>query len=89
MPKYLRNPEFLNIRLLPKEYRYKIVDSLDYIKNNFNNQQTQTRFEQILNYYDSGFMTDTTQLKMFIEEYNRRRNLNFKEVFPEYDWLFK
>jgi MoaA/NifB/PqqE/SkfB family radical SAM enzyme len=89
MPKYLRNPEFLNIRLLPKEYRYKIVDSLDYIKNNFNNQQTQTRFEQILNYYDSGFMTDTTQLKMFVEEYNRRRNLNFKEVFSEYDWLFK
>ncbi len=89
VPKYLRHPEFLNIRLLPKEYRYKIVDSLDYIRNNFKNQQTQTRFEQILNYYDSGCMTDTNQLKMFVEEYNRRRNLNFKEVFPEYDWLFK
>ena len=89
VPKYLRHPSFLSIGLLPKEYRYKLIDSLDYIRKNFENKQTHTRFEQIINYYDSIDIIDTAELKVFISEYSKRRNLNFKEVFPEFDWLFK
>lgn len=87
MPKYIRHPEFLDIRLLPAEHRYKIVESLDYIKANISNEQTRLRFEQILTYYDSGAKEDRTALKEFVLAYDQRRNLNFKEAFPEVNWL--
>lgn len=87
MPKYIRHPAFFDIRLLPLSNRYRIVESLDYIKTNISNEQTRLRFEQILTYYDSGQQEDHTALKEFIVEYDKRRNLNFKAAFPEIDWL--
>jgi organic radical activating enzyme len=88
MPGYLRDPSFLSIRLLPDQYRFKLLESLDYINNNFNNNQTRKRFEQVISYYDSGRVSDYSQLKDFISEYDKRRELDFKKTFPEFDWLF-
>lgn len=87
MPKYIRHPEFLDIRLLPRTERHRIVESLDYIKTNISNEQTVLRFEQILTYYDSSTKDSYIELKDFISEYDRRRNLNFKAAFPEITWL--
>ena len=87
MPKYIRHPEFMDIRLLPIEERYRIVESLDYIKSNISNEQTRLRFDQVLTHYDSGVTTDRTALKEFVAEYDKRRGLNFKEAFPEITWL--
>jgi hypothetical protein len=88
MPKYIRHPDFLSVRLLPIQFRFKIVESLEYIKSNFVNEQTKLRFEQILTYYDTNQDTDYSKFKEFIVEFDRRRNLNFKETFPEINWLF-
>jgi organic radical activating enzyme len=87
MPKYIRHPDFLSVRLLPQEFRYKLVESLDYINSNFENEQTKLRFQQVIAYYDGQQETDYSKLKDFIQEYDRRRNLNFKETFPEINWL--
>lgn len=83
MPGYIRHPEFLSVRLLPLEYRHKIVESLDYIKTHFYNEQTKLRFEQVLAYYDAKQETDYSKFKEFILEFDRRRNLNFKQTFPQ------
>ena len=88
MPGYVRHPDFLSVRLLPIQFRFKIVESLEYIKSNFINEQTRLRFEQILTYYDTNQDTDYSKFKEFIVEFDRRRNLNFKETFPEINWLF-
>jgi hypothetical protein len=88
MPGYVRHPDFLSVRLLPTRFRFKIVESLEYIKSNFINDQTRLRFEQILTYYDTNQDTDYSKFKEFIVEFDRRRNLNFKETFPEINWLF-
>lgn len=88
LPKYLRDPEFLSIRMLPKEHRYRLLNSLQYLKDNFGDGcKTYTRFEQIISYYDGSETLDNTKLKLFIQEYDRRRNLNFSDTFPEIDWL--
>jgi hypothetical protein len=70
------------------QFRFKIVESLEYIKSNFINEQTRLRFEQIVTYYDTNQYTDYSKFKEFIVEFDRRRNLNFKETFPEINWLF-
>ena len=88
MPGYIRHPEFLSVRLLPIDYRHKIVESLDYIKTHFINQQTKLRFEQVLTYYDAKQETDYSKFKEFILEFDRRRGINFKETFPQLSSLF-
>lgn len=83
MPGYIRYPEFLSVRLLPVEHRHKIVESFDFIKSNFINEQTKLRFEQVLSYYDGKQETDYSKFKEFILAFDQRRNLNFKQTFPQ------
>jgi hypothetical protein len=84
---YLRDPSFLDIRLLPKEWRSYLEESLDYIESNFNDPEAVEKFKQVIAYFDTEIEDKELKLqdlKMFIKEYDLRRKLNFSSVFPEY-----
>ena len=76
----LQSPDFFDHRLLDRELKY---DALDYIKHNFN-KEAYVRFDNIIN-DDLLENAETLRLKLrkFVQEFDRRRNTNFVQTFPE------
>jgi hypothetical protein len=88
---YLRYPNFLDIRNLPKDVKdqfstdirgfvkYVMTDNEHYYPEDFD------QLERLLSYMNSEDIqsSQAQDFKMFIEQFDRRRNLNFSEVFPE------
>ena len=90
---YVRHPYFLDIKIATDELvlRY-FKKAVDYMKDSpeFTNWET-IRFERIYNDCASRFNTEDNDVKLnryrfwqFTQEYDRRRNKNFIETFPEY-----
>lgn len=81
----LTQPSFLTHKLI---LDYK-KESLDYIKENFN-KDTVKRFENVfLDDTYTDILSEKEKFKSFIEEYDKRRGLNFLETFPEYKFLIE
>jgi hypothetical protein len=84
---YLRDPAFLDIRLLPKDWRHYLEESFDYLENNFNEPEALEKFKQVISYFDTEIEDKEQKIadfRIFIKEYDLRRNLNFSAIFPEY-----
>ena len=82
---YVRDPEFLEVSLLPKSWRHYLIESFTYLKDNFNSESVE-RFKHVIASFD--VENNNAILKkdfvLFINEYDKRRSKKFLEVFPEY-----
>lgn len=81
------HPEFLALSMAPVEWKTYLDDSLSYLENNFPGEPTD-RFKHVVSQFylnRSDYLLDT--LKKFIIQYDQRRNKNFKEIFPEYNFI--
>jgi organic radical activating enzyme len=88
---YVRDPKFLEVSILPRSWKHYLEESLDFLKNNFDNQETVNRFNHVLASFDAE-TTDITLKKdliIFLNEYDQRRSKNFLKVFPEYQELLE
>lgn len=82
-PTYMRYPEYLNIRLLPTNIKEEISDQLNSIKDvtKFEND----RLAALVNYMNGSLPNEKdlrSDFVKFINEYDRRRNTNFINVYP-------
>jgi organic radical activating enzyme len=81
----LTQPRFLTHRLI-LDYKQ---ESMQYISKNFR-KETKQRFENILLDNEYINLEETkNQFKQFIEEFDKRRGLDFSKTFPEYDYLIR
>jgi hypothetical protein len=89
---YLRNPEWLTIGILPKEYITMAESSYQFVKNNkpwFQDYEI-ARMERIYELFQSQIDKPMPYLNtwrkdffLFVNEHDRRRGTNFLETFPE------
>jgi len=85
---YIRDPMFFHVSLAPKEWKHIIIESFKIIKDNFNNE-TSKRFEFVIQEFNKDCdLLLLNDCKTFLIEYDRRRNKNFLETFPEYAFIF-
>jgi organic radical activating enzyme len=88
---YLRDPAFLDIRLLPKSWKIYLDATLDYLETEFKHPETTERFKQVISYFDTeieNIENKKKDLVVFLNEYDRRRGTNFAATFPEYlQWI--
>lgn len=88
---YLRDPAFLDIRLLPKEWKHYLEESLKFLENNLDDLEAVEKFKQVISYFDTDIDNKEQHIsdfKFFIAEYDSRRNLKFSTIFPEYIKVF-
>lgn len=84
---YLRDPDFLDIRLLPNHWVSFLKETLNYLEDNFNEPEAVEKFKQVISYFNTEIDNKDQKLKdlnIFIQEHDRRRGLNFSSIFPEY-----
>jgi hypothetical protein len=86
---YVRDPAFMSIALAPKDWLHYLEESKLYLKTNFSRESVK-RFDHAVAFFNTSFADDKdlTHLKNFILEYDKRRNKNFLNVFPEYKFIF-
>lgn len=84
----VRAPSFLSPSVAPLEWRYKLIESLEYLRKNFNSESVD-RFKHVIALFDEQKDKDINSLRMFIKEYDHRRKKDFLKTFPEYDFIFK
>ena len=98
---YLRYPNFLAANILPKSYLTYVEESLDYMLRNsldedmiiFDNweiEQLRRIYDWLKNENIRPDVLKSNQLKFFdyIEEYAKRKNLDFLKTFPEFHSLY-
>jgi hypothetical protein len=95
---YLRWPEFLDIRLLPNDLKISYFEKLEcYVNLNLDSSphrfylEEKNKIERLRQYAFSDISDKEIKLndlKIFISQYDQRRNTNFNEVFPELRGIF-
>lgn len=76
----LQEPSFFDHRILNRELK---LESLEYVKKNFNSE-AYVRFKNIINDTELNNIEEyKLKLKKFAHEFDRRRNTNFVQTFPE------
>ena len=81
---YVRHPSFLHVSLAPKVWRPILEASREKLKKHFNSETVQ-RFDFVLAEFDKQpTETQLQDFKLFISEYDRRREKKFLDVFGEY-----
>lgn len=69
-----------------EKWTFYLEESLEYIKAHFN-EETVDRFNHVISRFKIKQECQASVLERFIVEYDKRRNKNFLEVFPECDFL--
>ena len=95
---YLEIPKFMSVLVLDEEFFIpRLNEQIEFIYNHdFFNEDERNRIKQIHDFYiyqkNNLKEEELADLKksfcMFFKEYDKRRNLNFLETFPEYGFLF-
>lgn len=86
---YVSHPDFLHVSLAPKQWRYKLVNTRAKLKKNFNSE-TVKRFDFVLNEFDKeATPAQLEDLRTFVNEYDKRRNKKFLDVFSEYQFVVR
>lgn len=93
---YLRNPAFLGIKILDKSFRQYIEETINFMEEykaspggaGFNNDE-RTMFKRILSWFDvspisTELKTNRQDFVKYVDEYDRRKGINFLKTFPEY-----
>ena len=93
---YLRNPAFLTIKILDKSFRHYIDDTINFMEEykagtgvaGFNNNE-RAMFKRILSWFDVSpevqeLKTNRQDFVKYVDEYDRRKGINFLKTFPEY-----
>lgn len=85
---YVRDPSFMSIALAPKDWIHYLEEARHYLKTNFTRESVK-RFDHAIAFFNSSLAEDKDllYLKNFILEYDKRRNKNFLNVFPEYNFV--
>tara|TARA_B100001971_G_C17679569_1_gene281584 strand:- start:69 stop:506 length:438 start_codon:yes stop_codon:yes gene_type:complete len=93
---YLRNPPFLTIKILDNTFEHYIIESINYMEGHRGDEDTPgfisheiEMMKRLLNWFQTS--ESENQLKInridfvkYVEEYDKRRDTNFLETFPEY-----
>jgi organic radical activating enzyme len=80
---YLRNPNFLAIWVLPKQYSNYINEQIHYMKSNRFTAHEINELERILELFVTPKQTSLTEFLKFVNEHDRRRQTSFTKTFPE------
>lgn len=80
---YLRNPNFLSIWVLPKQYGSYISRQIAYMKTNRFTASEINALERILELFDSTPQTNLSEFLKFVNEHDARRRTSFTKTFPE------
>ena len=84
---YVRHPEFLDVRILPLDLKEKFAYSLYCVTDDILSSTENTQILRLQQFVMNSTKTDINRLqddfRLFTEEYDKRRNVNFDEVFPE------
>ena len=93
---YLRNPPFLTIKILDNTFEHYIIESIDYMEAHRGDDNTPgfvsheiEMMTRLLNWFqtidsEQQLKVNRTDFVKYADEYDRRRNTNFLETFPEY-----
>ena len=90
-PALLTNPTHFNVNILTKEFKPYFDDVDEYIKELYDKEiyslVEYNAWKVMYNYFlenmDKEFIDEKKDLINFVKEYDKRRNKNFKETFPE------
>lgn len=96
---YLELPKFMSVLVLDKEFFIpKLNEQVDFVLNNdIFTLDEKNRIKQISDFYNH-FHNNLNEQELkdlkksfysFFKEYDKRRNLNFLEIFPEYESFWK
>jgi len=81
---YVRHPSFLHVSLAPKSWRPILEQSRKILQGAFNKETVQ-RFDFVIAEFDKSATDKQLQdFKIFVSEYDKRRDKNFSTVFSEY-----
>jgi hypothetical protein len=99
----LHHPAWQSLKLAPQEHWHYAEEALDYMKANLDGQRDTrwtgfkphqiSRFERSIEFMKEGFTTDQERIDAqqnfvkFFTEYDKRRGINFENVFPEFKGL--
>jgi len=83
----VRDPSFMSASVMPSGWINNMYEQLEFIKKHFSHE-TQERFKQVIA-HASVKTNKTAELVSFIKEYDKRRNKNFAEIFPEYKFIIQ
>jgi hypothetical protein len=102
MTNYLRYPEFLSLPILDRdtksEFEYKIRNLIDDLTINYKDYVNFAEIDQLnrLVDYMNELITEKNKLKLlkkdffsYINEYDKRRNVNFLNTFPSLNQFYK
>ena len=93
---YLRNPEFLGIKILDNSFRQHIEETISFMEDNAGGTNVpgftgfeRSGFKRILGWFDSptakpALVTNRQDFAKYIDEYDKRKGTNFLKTFPEY-----
>lgn len=81
---YVRHPSFLSVKLAPPKWEHIMLETRKKLKKHFNRETVQ-RFDFVIQESKQHTnRTDYRDFRRFINEYDKRRQKKFLEVFPEY-----
>lgn len=84
---YVRHPDFLHVSLAPKVWRPILEQSRKKLKKHFNSETVQ-RFDFVLAEFDKPSTTKQLEdFKLFVTEYDKRRQKDFLKIFSEYSCI--
>ena len=91
----MRNPQFLTIKILDNTFEKYIIESINYMEEHRGNKEKPgfisheiEMMSRLLNWFrttdtEEKLKTNRTDFVKYADEYDRRRNTNFLETFPE------
>ena len=96
---YLEIPKFMSVLVLDEEFFIpKLNEQIEFVCNDdLFNESEKNRIKQISDFYNH-FHNNLNEQELkdlkksfysFFKEYDKRRNLNFLEIFPEYENFWK
>ena len=96
---YLEIPKFMSVLVLDEEFFIpKLNEQIEFVCNDdLFNESEKNRIKQIYDFYNH-FHNNLNEQELkdlkksfysFFKEYDKRRNLNFLEIFPEYENFWK
>lgn len=83
-PVYMRYPEYLNIRILPKNIKEQITEETNFRDPDLTYYEN-LKIRALIDYMNGSLDNDKSlqcDFVKFINEYDRRRNTNFIKVYP-------
>lgn len=89
----LNSPEFLSLRILPPHLVQVLENDLEFMRLHFSEEEVD-KLARLIDWMKAGWQSMEKRRLMadfflYFNEYDKRRNLNFKKTFPELENFFQ